>query len=234
MESKELVKLQPKKNLWKPEEDLVLKAYIETHGEGKWATVSKNSGLKRGGKSCRLRWKNYLRPDIKRGDMSQEEEDLIIRLHKLLGNRWSLIAGRLPGRTDNEVKNHWNTHLNKRSHRGKKRIIDSNNDKESNKKIRACNNSEETCRLSSTSIAETGLDVMEKEKEEKEESSSMTNSWMDETQSFDCDLDCPILPANSAVLGFEDETFNLEPFISLEALGCGTMDCDSHLRWIMP
>lgn len=66
------------------------------------------------GKSCRLRWMNYLRPDIKRGNITSEEEDLIIRLHSLLGNRWSLIAGRLPGRTDNEIKNHWNTHLSKR------------------------------------------------------------------------------------------------------------------------
>lgn len=57
---------------------------------------------------------NYLRPGIKRGNISPDEEDLIIRLHSLLGNRWSLIAGRLPGRTDNEIKNHWNTHLLKK------------------------------------------------------------------------------------------------------------------------
>ncbi|XP_062170025.1 transcription factor WER-like isoform X2 [Alnus glutinosa] len=70
--------------------------------------------LKRCGKSCRLRWINYLSPSVKRGDFSEEEEDLIIRLHKLLGNRWSLIAGRVPGRTDNQVKNHWNSHLSKK------------------------------------------------------------------------------------------------------------------------
>ena len=57
---------------------------------------------------------NYLRPDIKRGNITPDEDDLIIRLHSLLGNRWSLIAGRLPGRTDNEIKNYWNSHLSKR------------------------------------------------------------------------------------------------------------------------
>lgn len=57
---------------------------------------------------------NYLRPDIKRGNITSDEEDLIVRMHALLGNRWSLIAGRLPGRTDNEIKNYWNTHLSKR------------------------------------------------------------------------------------------------------------------------
>ena len=72
------------------------------------------AGLKRCGKSCRLRWLNYLRPDIKRGNISHDEEELIIRLHKLLGNRWSLIAGRLPGRTDNEIKNYWNTNIGKK------------------------------------------------------------------------------------------------------------------------
>ncbi|KAG1342650.1 transcription factor MYB4 [Cocos nucifera] len=98
---------------WSAHEDKILADYIKAHGEGKWRDLPKRAGLKRCGKSCRLRWLNYLRPDIKRGNISPDEEDLIIRLHKLLGNRWSLIAGRLPGRTDNEIKNYWNTKLGK-------------------------------------------------------------------------------------------------------------------------
>ncbi|XP_078180445.1 transcription factor MYB1-like [Carex rostrata] len=99
---------------WTEEEDRILKTYIQDHGEGRWKCISKNAGLKRCGKSCRLRWLNYLRPDIKRGNISSDEEDLIIRLHNLLGNKWSLIARRLPGRTDNEIKNYWNTCLRKK------------------------------------------------------------------------------------------------------------------------
>lgn len=100
---------------WTALEDKILTSYIKAHGEGKWRNLPKRAGLKRCGKSCRLRWLNYLRPDIKRGNISHDEEELIIRLHKLLGNRWSLIAGRLPGRTDNEIKNYWNTTLGKKA-----------------------------------------------------------------------------------------------------------------------
>ncbi|GAB2269125.1 hypothetical protein Dimus_004054 [Dionaea muscipula] len=99
---------------WTAMEDKILSDYIKIHGEGKWRNLPIKAGLKRCGKSCRLRWLNYLKPDIKRGNITHDEEDLIIRLHKLLGNRWSLIAGRLPGRTDNEIKNYWNTTLIKR------------------------------------------------------------------------------------------------------------------------
>ncbi|KAK6941342.1 SANT/Myb domain [Dillenia turbinata] len=99
---------------WSSEEDKILTNYIRIHGEGKWRDLPQKAGLKRCGKSCRLRWLNYLRPDIKRGNISPDEEVLIIKLHRLLGNRWSLIAGRLPGRTDNEIKNYWNTKLSKR------------------------------------------------------------------------------------------------------------------------
>jgi myb proto-oncogene protein len=102
------------KGPWTTKEDALLTKYIHAHGEGQWKSLPKKAGLLRCGKSCRLRWMNYLRPDIKRGNISPEEDDLIIRMHSLLGNRWSLIAGRLPGRTDNEIKNYWNTHLCKK------------------------------------------------------------------------------------------------------------------------
>ncbi|XP_030967717.1 transcription factor MYB114-like [Quercus lobata] len=102
------------KGAWTAEEDRKLAEVIAIHGAKRWKTIATKAGLNRCGKSCRLRWLNYLRPDIKRGNISDQEEDLILRLHKLLGNRWSLIAGRLPGRTDNEIKNYWNSHLSKK------------------------------------------------------------------------------------------------------------------------
>ncbi|KAK7400469.1 hypothetical protein VNO78_11677 [Psophocarpus tetragonolobus] len=103
-----------KKGPWTPEEDQKLIDYIQKHGYGNWRILPKNAGLQRCGKSCRLRWTNYLRPDIKRGRFTFEEEETIIQLHSILGNKWSAIASRLPGRTDNEIKNYWNTHIRKR------------------------------------------------------------------------------------------------------------------------
>nr|XP_043632589.1 transcription factor MYB106-like [Erigeron canadensis] len=103
-----------KKGPWTPEEDQKLLAYIQEHGHGSWRALPSKAGLQRCGKSCRLRWINYLRPDIKRGKFSLQEEQTIIQLHALLGNRWSAIATHLSKRTDNEIKNYWNTHLKKR------------------------------------------------------------------------------------------------------------------------
>lgn len=103
-----------RKGLWSPEEDEKLLRHITKYGHGCWSSVPKQAGLQRCGKSCRLRWINYLRPDLKRGTFSEEEENLIIELHAVLGNRWSQIAAQLPGRTDNEIKNLWNSCLKKK------------------------------------------------------------------------------------------------------------------------
>ncbi|XP_027332081.1 myb-related protein 306-like [Abrus precatorius] len=107
-------KIGIKKGPWTPEEDIILVSYIQEHGPGNWRSVPTSTGLMRCSKSCRLRWTNYLRPGIKRGNFTDHEEKMIIHLQALLGNRWAAIASYLPQRTDNDIKNYWNTHLKKK------------------------------------------------------------------------------------------------------------------------
>ncbi|KAL1554852.1 transcription factor MYB82-like [Salvia divinorum] len=201
MEGKEEVKKASlRKGFWKPEEDLILKQYVESHGEGNWTAVSKNSGLTRGAKSCRLRWKNYLRPNIKRGIMSEDEKDLIIRLHKLLGNRWSLIAGRLPGRTDNEVKNYWNTHLNKRPSRAQ---------------IHEPPPREATATVATTKPA---APIPKIEGGGLDESSSATDCWIDKLKNGHLDFEAynymPILDDLVYSGSFDETIFNFYSFLN--------------------
>ncbi|KAL2532095.1 myb domain protein [Abeliophyllum distichum] len=107
-------KVGVKKGPWTPEEDIMLVSYVQEHGPGNWRAVPTITGLRRCSKSCRLRWANYLRPGIKRGNFTDHEEKMITQLQALLGNKWAAIASYLPERTDNDIKNYWNIHLKKK------------------------------------------------------------------------------------------------------------------------
>ncbi|KAF4367012.1 hypothetical protein F8388_014315 [Cannabis sativa] len=180
MENKRVKKQLPKKNLWKPEEDLILKNYVETHGEGNWQTVS-----------------------------------------KLTGNRWSLIAGRLPGRTDNEVKNYWNTHLNKKTSAvGKRKRVNNNSDHQ--------NDTKSTETTNKTSQIQDPPNPMLSSETQK-----ISNDLMDDTKSFNYKIENPIMATNSSTFVFDDEPLPIitymDSFVCFEAFG-HTAGLENHAK----
>ncbi|KAK9051583.1 hypothetical protein SSX86_028210 [Deinandra increscens subsp. villosa] len=99
-----------KKGPWKTEEDEVLIKHVKKCGARDWSSIRSKGLLQRTGKSCRLRWVNKLRPNLKNGvKFSAEEERIVIELQGQFGNKWARIATFLPGRTDNDVKNFWSS-----------------------------------------------------------------------------------------------------------------------------
>ncbi|XP_009767902.1 transcription repressor MYB6 [Nicotiana tabacum] len=176
-------KAHTNKGAWTKEEDQRLINYIRSHGEGCWRSLPTAAGLQRCGKSCRLRWINYLRPDLKRGNFTEEEDELIIKLHSLLGNKWSVIAGRLPGRTDNEIKNYWNTHI-------KRKLISRGIDPQSHRPLNAAATSTTvaavTTAISTTTTQHICMDFKNDNVDQKpniiNQSNNTTDSSYDETK----------------------------------------------------
>ncbi|PKA63884.1 Tubby-like F-box protein 5 [Apostasia shenzhenica] len=100
-----------RKRPWSVLEDQILTEYVTKHNADNWVAVARNSGLQRDSRSCRFRWVTHLDPQLKKEPISHEEEMRIIQFHAMFGNKWSIISRYLPGRTDNEIKNYWNTRI---------------------------------------------------------------------------------------------------------------------------
>ncbi|XP_055823560.1 transcription factor MYB106-like [Solanum dulcamara] len=173
-----------KKGTWTPEEDRKLAEYITKYGSWNWRQLPKYAGLARCGKSCRLRWMNYLRPNVKRGNYTKEEDEIILKLHAQLGNKWSAIAHHLPERSDNEIKNHWHTALKKRAN------YSTNSSDESSKKCnnkmnsRKCNAENKNIASPNMSSSHENIVLESSEWSPKESSSEELSSYQQEHNVF--------------------------------------------------
>uniref|UniRef100_A0A0A9HFK4 Uncharacterized protein n=1 Tax=Arundo donax TaxID=35708 RepID=A0A0A9HFK4_ARUDO len=202
---------------WTPQEDMRLIAYIQKHGHANWRALPKQAGLLRCGKSCRLRWINYLRPDLKRGNFTAEEEETIIKLHGLLGNKWSKIAACLPGRTDNEIKNVWNTHLKKKvAQREKQKAGAARNDG-------AASGDAGTPRTSSSASSSTTTNNSSGGSDAGEQCGTSKETEMIDTSPFELeDIDISLMTC----IGGEEELLEL-PVIDIEPEIWSIIDADS-------
>ncbi|KAG6605484.1 Transcription factor MYB48, partial [Cucurbita argyrosperma subsp. argyrosperma] len=211
-----------RKGPWTEQEDIQLICFVGLFGDRRWDFIAKVSGLNRTGKSCRLRWVNYLHPGLKRGKMSTQEERLVLELHAKWGNRWSKIARKLPGRTDNEIKNYWRTHMRKKAQEKRRALCSSSSSSSSSS---SCSSSSGPVKFFDSGGSEISASSSTKKKGEENQGVgdpngySMDDIWKDIDMcddhegliiNQDCNYSCPALNPPSWAYYCGDSSWKME------------------------